>query len=215
LTALLGSWARVVSLRITQPGVAVGFDSYIGPACDVRCAPGASIRLDAVVVSRGVRLEAGQGACLDLAADLVGENSVIVARERISVGRGSMLGEMTIMRDQDHVVDSETPFGAMAYVTAPIVIGRDVWVAARATILRGVTIGDGAVVAAAAVVNSDVPSGTKVGGIPARPLAAPRAPGAMAKSLGLAQSRPPGGSPPSGASARAASPRRGADAYHY
>jgi acetyltransferase-like isoleucine patch superfamily enzyme len=47
-------------------------------------------------------------------------------------------------------------------------IGNDVWIGARATVLRGVRIGDGAVVAAAAVVTKDVPPYAIVGGVPAR-----------------------------------------------
>jgi acetyltransferase-like isoleucine patch superfamily enzyme len=52
--------------------------------------------------------------------------------------------------------------------TAPTLIGAHVWIGARALVLRGVTIGDGAVVAAGAVVTTDVPSGALVGGNPAR-----------------------------------------------
>jgi acetyltransferase-like isoleucine patch superfamily enzyme len=48
------------------------------------------------------------------------------------------------------------------------VIGNDVWIGANAVILRGVTIGDGAVVAAGAVVNKDVPAYAIVGGVPAK-----------------------------------------------
>ena len=51
---------------------------------------------------------------------------------------------------------------------APVVIGDRVWVGTRAVILKGVSIGDGAVVAAGAVVTSDVPAGAVVGGVPAR-----------------------------------------------
>ncbi len=51
---------------------------------------------------------------------------------------------------------------------APVVIGDRVWVGTRAVVLKGVTIGDGAVVAAGAVVSKDVPAGAVVAGIPAR-----------------------------------------------
>jgi acetyltransferase-like isoleucine patch superfamily enzyme len=51
---------------------------------------------------------------------------------------------------------------------APVVIGDRVWVGTRAVILKGVTIGDGAVVAAGAVVNKDVPAHSVVAGGPAR-----------------------------------------------
>lgn len=50
----------------------------------------------------------------------------------------------------------------------PIVIKRNVWIGAAATILPGVTIGENSIVAAGAVVNRDVPANTIVGGIPAR-----------------------------------------------
>lgn len=48
-----------------------------------------------------------------------------------------------------------------------IVVGNDVWIGYRATILSGVSIGDGAIVAAGAVVTHDVPAYTIVGGVPA------------------------------------------------
>ena len=50
----------------------------------------------------------------------------------------------------------------------PIVIGNDVWIGGHSTILPGVTIGDGAVIAAGSVVTKDVAPRTLVGGIPAR-----------------------------------------------
>lgn len=49
-----------------------------------------------------------------------------------------------------------------------VIIGNDVWIGARATILEGVKIGDGAVVAAGAVVTKDVPPYAVVGGVPAK-----------------------------------------------
>ena len=51
---------------------------------------------------------------------------------------------------------------------APIRVGNDVWIGANATVLPGVTVGDGAVIAAGAVVTRDVPPMTVVGGVPAK-----------------------------------------------
>ena len=52
-------------------------------------------------------------------------------------------------------------------LTAPVIIGDDVWVGANSTILPGVTIGDFSVVAAGSVVIKDIPSGVLVAGNPA------------------------------------------------
>jgi acetyltransferase-like isoleucine patch superfamily enzyme len=51
---------------------------------------------------------------------------------------------------------------------APIVIGRNVWIAAGATIIGGVTVGENSVIAAGSVVTRDVPADTLIGGNPAR-----------------------------------------------
>ena len=64
----------------------------------------------------------------------------------------------------EHDVNSEA-FGTKG---GPVTIEDHVWIASRATILPGVTIGRGAVVAAGAVVTKDVPSMAIVGGVPAK-----------------------------------------------
>ncbi len=51
---------------------------------------------------------------------------------------------------------------------APIRIGKKVWIGANATVVPGVSIGDGAVIAAGAVVTKDVPARTVVAGVPAK-----------------------------------------------
>ena len=61
-----------------------------------------------------------------------------------------------------------SPTERRALISKPIVIKRNAWIGAAATILPGVTIGENAVVAAGAVVSRDVPANTVVGGIPAR-----------------------------------------------
>ncbi|MEN5115528.1 DapH/DapD/GlmU-related protein [Brevundimonas diminuta] len=61
------------------------------------------------------------------------------------------------------------PSQRRAGVTAsPIVIERNVWIAANVTVIGGVTIGENSVVAAGSVVTKDVPANTLVGGNPAK-----------------------------------------------
>ncbi|WP_313405471.1 DapH/DapD/GlmU-related protein [Aeromicrobium sp.] len=71
--------------------------------------------------------------------------------------------------DRSEVIDPEAG-GRASFRGEPSVIGNDVWIGAKVVVLRGVTIGDGAVVAAGAVVTEDVAPYSIVGGIPARPI---------------------------------------------
>ena len=87
----------------------------------------------------------------------------LIARELISMGRNCQIGWDVSIADSDfHQVVGGGP------VTAPVHIGDHVWLGARVTVLKGVTIGDGAIVAAGAVVTRDVAPATMVGGVPAR-----------------------------------------------
>ena len=89
----------------------------------------------------------------------------------ITIGRDSGFAEGVCLHDMTHCFGPEwahQSFWEKPFWTAPIVIGDNVWVGAKATILGGVTIGNDVVIAAHAVVNKDVPSHCVVGGIPAR-----------------------------------------------
>ena len=68
--------------------------------------------------------------------------------------------------DHDHLRPEESP--AYDRFAGACDVGSDVWIAANATIVRGITVGDGAVVAANAVVTKDVPPYAVVAGVPAR-----------------------------------------------
>ena len=84
----------------------------------------------------------------------------------IELGDDVMLGPGVRIISSGHPLD---PALRRRQVTAaPIVVGRNVWIGAGATILQGVTIGDDAVVAASAVVTGDVPPAVLVAGVPAR-----------------------------------------------
>lgn len=83
----------------------------------------------------------------------------------ILIGDGTLIGHQVVLATLNH---DEDPSRRQELHGAPIVIGKNVWIGAHATVLSGVTIGDGAIVAAGAVVTRDVPENTVVGGVPAR-----------------------------------------------
>ena len=104
---------------------------------------------DGVVLSRGVHL---------------------VAMTGITIGRGSMIGEYSSLRDANHLRLPNIPIRDSGHRSAFISLGREVWVGRGVSILGGVSIGDHATIGANAVVTRDVPAGAVVGGVPAKPL---------------------------------------------
>ena len=64
--------------------------------------------------------------------------------------------------------DINTPIYKQGILKAKVIINEYVWIGSNATILKGVNIGRGAIIAAGAVVNKDVPEYTIVGGVPAK-----------------------------------------------
>jgi acetyltransferase-like isoleucine patch superfamily enzyme len=76
-----------------------------------------------------------------------------------------LLGPKVNLITENHPAD---PANRRTLICKPIVIKRNAWIGAAATILPGVTIGENAIVAAGAVVSRDVPANTVVGGVPAK-----------------------------------------------
>lgn len=136
-----------VRVRATAPrcGVILGDD--------VNIYSGMTFYLDAP----GARIEIG---------DKTGFNRdcKLMARDRIAFGVNCAVGwEVQIMDDDGHEFNGRRG-------SAPVIIGDHVWIGSRAMIMKGVTVGDGAVIAAGSVVTRDVAPGSLVGGAPAREL---------------------------------------------
>lgn len=122
--------------------------------------PGTTIR-------RGVVLHVG-GEIELVGRNLISYYSVLHCDERIRLDEMSALAEHCTIADSRHFHDDSGKAFRYNLETSPVLIGRNVWVSNKAAILMGTTIGDEAIVAAAAVVVRDVPAGAVVGGIPAK-----------------------------------------------
>lgn len=111
-------------------------------------------------------LHSNRGARLVLEKNSGVSGSRLVCYERITLGEESLVGAGCLICDSDmHEIPLGSPHGTK---TAPITIGKRVFLGAGCIVLKGVTIGDGAVVGAGSVVASDLPPGCLAAGNPCR-----------------------------------------------
>lgn len=102
----------------------------------------------------------------------IGPHALIDGRGGIKIGKGTIIAPKVTIYSANHNYDSDLealPFDNKIIAKA-VVIGRYVWIGGNSIILPGVTIGQGAIIAAGSVVTKDVPEGALVGGNPARVL---------------------------------------------
>ena len=139
-----GNRLRTALLR--GAGMVIGADSFVYPDVTVICPRRVTLGSNSFL-NRGCLLSAYGG---------------------ISIGNNTAIGYRVQLITETH--DREN--GHDHIRTLPVSIGNGVWIASGAIILPGITVGDGAIIAAGAVVTCDVMPGARVGGVPARGLAA-------------------------------------------
>lgn len=123
-----------------------------------------------VVVESGVVFKLiGQQANLHLHHHVfIGTGSIFDLTGELSIGDRTLIAPRCFLTDHNHGIQPNLPITSQPVVDAPIDIGADCWLGAGVIVLPSVTIGDGAVVAAGAVVTRDVKPGSIVAGVPAR-----------------------------------------------
>lgn len=100
------------------------------------------------------------GGKLELDSGFINSYGKIECHKYIKIGKNCAIGPYAIILDSDgHQILGKCN-------TAEVIIGNNVWIGARVTILKGVHIGDGAVIAAGTIVNKDVPAKSLVAGNP-------------------------------------------------
>ncbi len=111
----------------------------------------------------GSTISIREGATLVLGSGgFINTDCRIMVKERIEIGDGCAISS------DFEVMDSDWHSLCGVMKTAPVRIGNHVWIGTKVTVLAGVTIGDGAVIAAGSVVNKDIPPNALAAGVPAK-----------------------------------------------
>lgn len=99
----------------------------------------------AVIEAEGGQIEIGEGCFFN-------NGCMIVSKESIKIGAYTCFGPNVLVYDHDHRTDTDKSIHDSGYKTAPVVIGRNVWIGANSVILRGTVIGDNCVIGAGSVI---------------------------------------------------------------
>lgn len=114
----------------------------------------------------GVRLEIGAEGLIEIGnGTYINHDTLILSEKKVTIGEDCKIAWDVVIMDSDlHPVNSDQ------VIREPVVIEDDAWIGCKSIILKGVTVGKGAVVAAGSTVTKDVPPFTVVGGSPAEHL---------------------------------------------
>jgi len=171
IPGLIQRWRR---FKLARRGLRLDRSCYVGLGVSV--GPDHTIAMrgrvevaDACELNQGVELNPFGGSIRIARRVWLGPYVVIYGHGGVEIGEETMVSMQATILSSNHTIPKRGR--CMRWepdILLPTRIGRDVWIGANAVILGGVTIGDGAVVAAGAVVTKDVEAGAVVAGVPAR-----------------------------------------------
>jgi acetyltransferase-like isoleucine patch superfamily enzyme len=120
-------------------------------------------------LGHGTKIRCHEGLVSIGAKTVMGQECTISAYQHVSIGRECVIADRVMLIDFDHgMVEVERPIRLQGIYKRDVRVGNNVWIGYGACILRGVTVGDNAVIGTNAVVTEDVPANAIVGGVPAR-----------------------------------------------
>ena len=150
LKVVRGNKVRCTYINLVSPGTEITVDK------------GGKLSLGKLFKMRGgSKLRVRKNAIVSIGNNFsMGNWCIITAYERIEIGDDVQFGPGVLVFDQDHDFRTEGGLSKQRFITAPIVVGNNVWVGANSIILRGTTIGDNCVIAAGSVVKGVIPADT-------------------------------------------------------
>jgi acetyltransferase-like isoleucine patch superfamily enzyme len=151
--------------RLELDGIA-----FIGPRVVLEVGKEAKIELGRWSwVGHGTKIRCHEGVVSIGAKTVMGQECTISAYQRIKIGRECVIADRAMFIDFDHgVVEVERPIRLQGIYKRDVNVGNNVWIGYGACILRGVTIGDNAIIGTNSVVTKDVPANAVVAGLPAK-----------------------------------------------
>jgi acetyltransferase-like isoleucine patch superfamily enzyme len=161
----LGWRKLLLGRRLRLDGLA-----FIGPGCTLEVGRSATLELGRWSwIGHGCKIRSHEGAVLIGAKSVLGQECTISSYQHVSIGRECVVADRVMLIDFDHgMVEVERPIRLQGIYKRDVRVGNNVWIGYGACVLRGVTVGDNAVIGANAVVTTDVPANAVVGGVPAR-----------------------------------------------
>jgi acetyltransferase-like isoleucine patch superfamily enzyme len=153
--------------RLQTDGIA-----FVCPGVKLEIGPNARVVLGRWSwLGHGCKIRAHEGEVCIGAKTVLGQECTISAYQHVSIGRECIVADRVMLIDFDHgVVEVERPIRLQGIYKREVRVGHNVWIGYGACLLRGVSVGDNAIIGTSAVVTRDVPANAVVGGIPARVL---------------------------------------------
>ncbi len=143
---------------------------FLGPRLQLQIGRSGQIRFGRFVwVGEGTKIRCHEGIVEIGTKTVIGQEVTISAYQRVRIGAECVIADRAMFIDFDHVVvDPEAPVRMQGIYKRDVLVGSNVWIGYGAQILRGVTIGDNAIIGASSVVTRDIPANAVAVGTPAR-----------------------------------------------
>jgi acetyltransferase-like isoleucine patch superfamily enzyme len=143
---------------------------FICPGVKFEIGPRATLHIGRWAwIGHGSKIRVHEGEVRIGAKTVMGQECTISAYQHVSIGRECILADRVMLIDFDHgVVEVERPIRLQGIYKRDVRVGSNVWMGYGACVLRGVSVGDNAIVGTNAVVTKEVPANAVVGGVPAR-----------------------------------------------
>jgi acetyltransferase-like isoleucine patch superfamily enzyme len=154
---------------------------FFGRRLELQIAPRGRVEFGRFVwIGDRTKIRCHEGVVEIGAKTVIGQECTISAYQRVRIGEQCVIADRAMFIDFDHgVVEVERPIRLQGIYKRDVEVGSNVWIGYGACVLRGVRVGDNAIVGTNSVVTKDVPANAVVAGIPARVIRMREVPGEL------------------------------------